>query len=213
MTAFPNGCIKQRDNETYAVRVTPLAGVVSPEELESVAAVARKYEVPLLKITSGERIALIGLKEDQVNPACEEIPLPIGGHYIQACPGNRWCKLGVQDALAVAEEFEKRFATMATPAKIKIGISGCPTCCAESYVRDIGLVGTKKGWNVLIGGNSGGRARIADVLAEGLSAQEALETVTAFLAYYNELGKKKQRVARFVEQHGIETIREAVLQA
>jgi NAD(P)H-nitrite reductase large subunit len=213
MSALPNGCVKQRDNETYAIRVTPLSGVVTPEELETVASVARKHNVPMLKITSGQRIALIGLGEEQVHSACGELPFPVGGHYIQACPGNQWCKLGVQNALNLAAKIEERFASAPVPAKIKIGVSGCPTCCAESYVRDIGLVGTRKGWTMVIGGNSGGRARIAEVLAEDLTADQALETVATFLAHYNEHGKKKQRVARFVEQHGIEAIREAVLQA
>lgn len=211
MSDLPKGTILQRDKETYAVRVTPPSGVVTPEELESVAAVARKYDVPLVKITSGQRFALIGLKEADVMPACGELPFRVAGHYVQACPGNDWCQLAKQNALSVAREMEEKFRTFDGPAKIKMGVSGCATCCAESYVRDIGLVGSSKGWHVLVGGNSGGRARIADVLAKDLSKEEALDLLERFLEYYKANGKKKQRVARFIEAEGIEAIRSALL--
>jgi NAD(P)H-nitrite reductase large subunit len=72
-------------------------------------------------------------------------------------------------------------------------------------------VGTSKGWNILVGGNSGGRARIADVLAKDLPDDEAVGLLERFLEYYKTNGKTKQRVARFVEARGIESIREALL--
>jgi NAD(P)H-nitrite reductase large subunit len=210
MSNLPASCIAQRDKETYAVRITPRSGVVTPDELEAVAKVAREHNVPLVKITSGQRFALIGLKEEAVNPACEALPYKLAGHYVQACPGNAWCKFGTQDSLAMSDAIDQRFSSAAVPAKIKFGVSGCPICCAESYVRDIGLVGSRKGWTIVLGGNSGSRARIADVLTEGLSTEEALDCIDRFLDYYRENGKKKQRVARFVEAHGIDAIREAL---
>jgi NAD(P)H-nitrite reductase large subunit len=211
MSDMPKGTILQRDKETYAIRVTPPSGVVTPQELEAVAAVARKYDVPMLKITSGQRFALIGLKEKDLHAACSELPFRVAGHYVQACPGNQWCQLARQNALEMAGVIEKKFRTFDGPAKIKMGVSGCGTCCAESYVRDIGLVGTSKGWNILVGGNSGGRARIADVLAKDLPDDEAVGLLERFLEYYKTNGKTKQRVARFVEARGIESIREALL--
>lgn len=211
MTTLPPGCIQQRDKETYAIRTTPTAGMVTPEELETVARVARKYNVPVVKITTGQRFALIGLKEENVHQACEELPFKIAGHYVQACAGNQWCKFGVQDAQGMAVEIEKRYGAIPVLAKIKIGISGCPICCAESYVRDIGIIGSRKGWTVVVGGNSASKARIAEVLAENLSSQEVFDHIDRFLAYYNENGKKKQRISRFVAEKGIEAIQKALL--
>lgn len=206
MSDLPKGCVLQRDKETYAIRVTPPSGVVSPDQLEAVAAVARKYDVPVVKLTSAQRFALIGLKEADVKAAAEELPFPYGGHYVQACPGDSWCKLGMQDTDAMAREMEKRFAGAAVPAKIKMGVSGCPMCCSESYTRDIGLVGTRKGWTVVVGGNAGARARVGDVLAQELLQDAALDLIERFLDYYRENGKTKQRVARFVEAKGIDVI-------
>jgi len=84
-------------------------------------------------------------------------------------------------------------------------------CCGESYLRDIGLIGKIKGWTVTFGGNSGGRPRVADVLAENLSRAEALQLVDRCIAFYNANGKKKERTARLVERLGSEAVKEAIL--
>jgi NAD(P)H-nitrite reductase large subunit len=108
-------------------------------------------------------------------------------------------------------ELEKLYVGMDLPAKVKIGVSGCPFCCAESYVRDIGLIGRKKGWVVTFGGNSGGRPRIGDVIAEDVGDDEAVALVRRCLEYYRDNVDKKLRTARFVEKKGIDAIKQAIL--
>lgn len=97
------------------------------------------------------------------------------------------------------------------PGKIKIGISGCPRCCGESHTRDIGLIGTNKGWTVIFGGNGGTRPRIGDVIAKNLSREEALDLVQRLLEYYQIHAKGKERTARFMERIGIDTLRSDLL--
>jgi NAD(P)H-nitrite reductase large subunit len=108
-------------------------------------------------------------------------------------------------------ELEKRFHGVETPAKLKVGVSGCPMTCAEGYVRDIGLIGKRSGWIVTFGGNSGGRPRIAEVVAEGLTSEQAIGLVDKLVAYYRQNGKKRERVARMVERLGIAAVKAAVL--
>ncbi len=61
--------------------------------LEKIAAVARTYQVPLVKITSGQRFILIGMNENDLaairrdlGPLAEEQPRILG----QVCPGLPW---------------------------------------------------------------------------------------------------------------------------
>jgi NAD(P)H-nitrite reductase large subunit len=96
------------------------------------------------------------------------------------------------------------------PAKVKFGVSGCPFCCGESYVRDVGLIGTKKGWNVIFGGNSGAKARVGDLLAKGLDKDAAIDLVKRALEYYKENGKKKERTARFMNRTGVDALKSAL---
>lgn len=213
----PRGAILQRDKKTYAIVPRTPAGLLNPDFLENVAAVARKYEIPIIKITSGQRLALVGLEKEQVEPAWSDLQTGVGKavelclHYVQACPGNSVCKFGVDDSLGLGLEIEEMYEGEDFPAKLKFGISGCPFCCAESYMRDIGAFAKQKGWTVIVGGNSGGRPRIGDILAQDVSREEVIRLSRKFLAYYKENGRKKERAARFVERVGIEAVKKAVL--
>ena len=217
MSEKPEGSILQRDKETYAIVPRTPAGVLSVETLEKLVEVIKKYDVPLTKITSGHRLALVGIKADDVDKVWDELGTGIGRatelclHYVQACPGNQVCSLGVQDSLGMGIEIEKRYAEVETPAKLKIGVSGCPMTCSEGYVRDIGLIGKRSGWTVTYGGNSGGRPRIADVIAEKLEKDEVLVLFDKLVDFYVQNGKKRERVARMVDRLGIEEIKAAVL--
>jgi NAD(P)H-nitrite reductase large subunit len=213
MDDAPKGAILQRDKKTYAIVPRTPAGMVSPEILEGVMKVVRQYNIPITKITSGQRLALVGIKKEDINPVWDALQMDVGRaielclHYVQACPGSAVCTYGQQDSLGLGLDIETFFYGYQLPAKVKIGVSGCPFCCGESYVRDIGIIGKNKGWIVTFGGNSGSRPRIADVLAKDLSKDEVIELIKKCLAYYKDNAKKKERTARFVNRIGIEEMK------
>ena len=141
MTETLEGAILQRDKETYAIVPRLPMGVLTPEILEKLASVARKYNVRIIKITSGQRIALVGLKPEDVNKAWEDLKMDVGPaeglcvHYVQACPGTETCKFGQGDSLGLASRIEKMYVGKkdVIHAKTKFGISGCRLNCAESF--------------------------------------------------------------------------------
>jgi len=213
----PDGAILQRDKVTWAIVPRTPAGLLTPEFMENLARVVRKHNIPITKITSGHRLALVGVKKDEIEEIRAELGAGIGRalelclHYVQACPGNTVCSLGVRDSLGMGQLLEKRYMGVDLPAKLKIGVSGCPMTCSEGYVRDIGLIGKRGGWIVAFGGNSGGRPRVADVIAEGLEDDAAVALVDKLVEFYQANGKKKERTARLVERLGIEAVKAAVL--
>ena len=217
MPEHPRGAILQRDKQTYAIVPRTPVGLVSAEDLENIARVVRTYDIPVVKITSGQRFALVGIRPADVDRIWDELNMDVGKatelclHYVQACPGTAVCKFGVQDSLGLGIEIEKFFAGMDLPAKVKIGISGCPFCCGESYVRDIGIFAKKHGWTLIVGGSSARRPRIGDVLADDLSSDEVIDLTKRFLEYYREKAKKKERTARFVDRVGFENMKDAIV--
>jgi len=217
MSDRPKGAIMQRDKKSYAIVPRTPMGLVTPDILENIAKVVRKYEIPVIKITSAQRMALVGMKPEIVDQVWKELGMDVGPavevcvHYVQACPGNTLCKFGVQDSLGLGGKLEKIFVGTQLPAKAKMGISGCPMNCAESYVRDFGVFGKRSGWNVIFGGNAGGHPRIGDVIAEGLTEDEVIDLAKRCFDYYGSNAKKKQRTARFIERIGIEEFKKAVL--
>ncbi len=217
MPEVPKGAFIQRDEQTYAIVPRTPMGLVTPEILEKIAGVARKHQIPIIKITSAQRMALVGIKPESVSQIWAELGMDIGPavevcvHYVQACPGTAVCKFGIQDSLGLGEELEKLFVGTDLPAKAKIGISGCPRNCAEGYVRDFGAFGKKSGWTVTFGGNSGARPRIGDVVAEDLSSNKVVALAQRCFEYYRDNAKPKERTARFMDRTGIEELKKAVL--
>jgi NAD(P)H-nitrite reductase large subunit len=213
----PRGAILQRDKKTYAIVPRMPVGVVSLENLEDIVKAVKKYNIPIIKITSGQRLALVGVEKGDIDGVWQDLKMDVGKatelclHYVQACPGNDFCKYGVRDSLGLGREIEEFFLGMALPAKVKIGVSGCPFSCAESYVRDIGMFGKKSGWTFIFGGSSSRRPRIGDVIAEDLTRQEIIALAKRCLEFYAAQGNKKERVARFVERMGIDAVKKAVL--
>jgi NAD(P)H-nitrite reductase large subunit len=217
MSEGPMGAILQRDKTTYAIVPRTPVGLVSPENLEAITAVVRKYGIPIVKITSGQRLALVGIRKEDVESVWKELGMDMGKatelcvHYVQACPGTSVCRFGLQDSLGLGIELEKLFVGMELPAKVKIGVSGCPMTCGESYVRDIGVMGRKTGWTLIVGGNSGGKPRIGDVIAEDITREQVIDITRKCLEYYRDNARKKERTASFIERTGIEDLKKAVL--
>lgn len=188
-------------------------GLITPDYLDLVAAIARKHKIPFLKITGAQRIAIGGHDQDVAEEIWQEMgqtsmpQKPVGIHYIQACPGARWCKYGRQDSLALGEKIESAFMDMPLPAKTKVGISGCQFNCCESYIRDIGVFGTTKGWNLVFGGNGGGAPRIGDVVGEGLIDEDVLTMIEHCLNYYAENARKMERTGRLMRRTSLDDLK------
>jgi NAD(P)H-nitrite reductase large subunit len=211
-----NGAILQRDGTTYAIVPRTPVGLVTPDDLERIAAVVRRYAIPVVKITSGQRFALVGVQREDLPQVWRDLGMDVGRavelclHYVQACPGTTVCTYGMQDSLGLGMEIEKFFLGMDLPAKVKIGVSGCPFCCAESFVRDIGVFGKKSGWNLVVGGSSARRPRVGDLIREQLTHEQVIALVQRTLEYYRDHAKKNERLARFVDRIGIEQIKDAL---
>jgi len=212
------GVIRQRgkDDIRYAVAPHLPCGIVKPDQLRALADVAERYEVSELKVTSAARIAVIGIKEDDVDGVWKDLGMDPGHatglcvRSIKVCPGIQYCRLALQDSLDMGMKLDEIYHGMVLPSKMKMGVSGCKVQCAENCIKDISVYGTQKGWTVQIGGNGSARPRLADVLVEDLDSQAALDMVAKVVAYYRE-HSKRERVGRMVDRIGLKTIKEALL--
>jgi NAD(P)H-nitrite reductase large subunit len=211
------GVIIQRDKQTYAVAPHIPCGVVTPAILRKIADVAEKYEAQALKITSAARIAIVGVKEQDVESIWSEIGMSPGSatglcvRSVKACPGTTFCKRGQQDSLSLGLELDSKYHGMELPGKLKIGVSGCPNQCAETCIKDIGLVGTLKGWRVLAGGNGGARPRLAQEIARDISKEQALDIIDKIVEFYKSNGKKHQRLGALMENMSLEEFKAAAI--
>ncbi len=217
MSETTSGAILQRDTKTYAIMVGNPAGIVTPADLERVSTVARKYAIPVIKLTSGQRIILAGIFPPDLPSVFADLgslAAPDTGpcvKFVQACLGTGMCRYGSQDSIGLAGIIEERVSGISFPAKVKIGVSGCQRCCSESQIRDVGIIATIHGWIISFGGNGGTKPRIGDLIAWNLSADDTVDCVVRLLEYYRGNAKPRERTARFMERTGMKRLRSELL--
>jgi len=210
------GAIPQRDKKTYAIAPHIPCGVVTPDLLRKLADVAEKYEAQAMKITGATRIAIVGLKEEDIDKAWEELGTDKGAavglcvRSIRACPGTTFCSIAKQDALGIGMKLDVLYHGLELPGKFKMAVSGCKLSCAESWVRDVGLIGEADGWKLVAGGNVGASPRIADELITGLNDDQAIDAAKKVIEFYRENAKKGERLGKLINRMGLESLKEAV---
>ena len=107
-------------------------------------------------------------------------------------------------------KLDEKYHGLQLPGKFKLGVSGCPNQCAETCIKDIGLVGAPKGWKLLVGGNGGAKARLSLELAKDLSTERALELIDKIIEFYKSNAKTHQRLGAMIEKMGFEQFKSAV---
>ncbi|ANE48117.1 nitrite reductase [Paenibacillus swuensis] len=205
----------QKDG-TYSVIPRIYGGVTSPAELKRIAEVAEKFEVPTVKFTGGQRIDLLGVKKEHLTQMWEDLDMPSGYAYgkalrtVKTCVGDTYCRFGTADAMGMGIQLEKRFERLNTPAKVKMAVSGCPRNCAESGIKDLGVVAIDGGWELYAGGNGGVKVRAGDLMMVVKTESEVIEYTEAYLQYYRETGIYGERTSEWVKRLGIDTIKEVI---
>jgi nitrite reductase (NADH) large subunit len=208
----------QKDG-TFSVVPQMRGGVTTPEQLRRIADVAEKYAVPMVKLTGGQRIDLLGIKKEDLPKVWADLGMPSGFAYgksfrtVKTCVGQEFCRFGLGDSTKLGVELETRMQGMESPAKMKLSVSGCPRNCAESYVKDVGIVAIEGGrWEIYIGGAAGAHVRKGDLLATTDDAETAKKLTARFLQYYRENGKWLERTYAFVPRIGLDRIKAVVVE-
>ncbi|MCZ8518678.1 MULTISPECIES: nitrite reductase large subunit NirB [Paenibacillus] len=205
----------QKDG-TYSVVPRIYGGVTSPGELKRIAEVAEKFDVPMVKFTGGQRLDLLGVKKEDLPKMWAELDMPSGYAYgkalrtVKTCVGSTFCRFGTQDSIQMGIDLEKRFERLNTPAKVKLAVSGCPRNCAESTIKDFGVIAIDGGWELYVGGNGGVKVRASELLCKVKTEEEVQEWAGAFLQYYREAAKWNERTSEWVSRVGLESIKEAL---
>ncbi|ALC91493.1 nitrite reductase [Bacillus sp. FJAT-18017] len=205
----------QKDG-TYSVVPRMYGGVTTAQDLKKIAEVAEKYDVPLVKLTGGQRIGLFGLNKEDLPAVWEELGMPSGYAYgktlrtVKTCVGAKFCRYGTQDSMGLGIELEKKFERLDTPHKTKMGVSACPRNCAEAGIKDFGIVGIDGGWEIYVGGNGGTDLRAGDLLDTVKTKEEVIELIGAFMQYYRETAVYLERTSKWVERVGLDHVKKVL---
>jgi nitrite reductase (NADH) large subunit len=205
----------QKDG-TYSVVPRMYGGVTSAADLKKIAEVAEKYNVPLVKLTGGQRIGLFGVKKEDLPAMWEELDMPSGYAYgktlrtVKTCVGAQFCRYGTQDSMALGIMLEKKFERLDTPHKVKMGVSACPRNCSEAGIKDIGFVGIDGGWEIYVAGNGGVDLRAGELLSTVKTVEDVMEMTGAYLQYYRETANYLERTSKWIDRVGLKHVQEVL---
>jgi nitrite reductase (NADH) large subunit len=206
----------QKDG-TYSVVPRMWGGQTSADELRRIADVVDKYRIPTVKVTGGQRMDLLGVKKEDLPGVWKDLGMPSGHAYAKAlrtvktCVGSEWCRFGTQDSTRMGQELERALWRMYAPHKVKLAVSGCPRNCAESGIKDVGVIGVDSGWEIYVAGNGGIKTEVAQFLCKVATHDEVLEHAGAFLQLYREEGWYLERTVHFVARVGLDYVKKRVL--
>jgi nitrite reductase (NADH) large subunit len=208
----------QKDG-TFSVVPEMPGGVTTPAELMRIAEVAVKYDVPLVKLTGGQRIDLVGVTKDDLPRVWADLDMPAGWAWAKSyrtcksCIGTDYCRFGLGDSMGLAKKIEGRFRGIDSPGKLKLATAGCPRNCSEAMVKDVGAVAVGDDrWEIYIGGAAGSQIRKGDVLCTVTGEDAVLQMTGRFMQWYRENAKWKERTHTFVERMGIERVRAVIVE-
>ncbi|MFK0039475.1 nitrite reductase large subunit NirB [Paenarthrobacter sp. NPDC090517] len=207
----------QRDG-TFSVVPQMKGGVTSVQQLRRIADVAEKHRIPMIKLTGGQRIDLLGVPKEDLPQVWADLDMRSGYAYgksfrtVKTCVGKDYCRFGTGDSTGLGIGLESRFQGIEAPAKLKLAVSGCPRNCAESLVKDVGVVAVEGGrWEIYVGGAAGAHIRKGDLLVTVDTPEEVTLLVGRFMQYYRENANWLERTYAFVPRVGIEHLRRVIL--
>ena len=209
----------QKDG-TFSVVPRMWGGLTTPAELRAIADIAEKHRVPLVKMTGGQRIDLVGIPKASLPAVWAELAaagMVSGQAYakglrtVKTCVGKSWCRFGTQDSMGLGVKLEKLMCGSWTPAKVKLAVSGCPRNCSEVTVKDIGVICVDSGYDIHIAGAAGLHVRATDLLGHADTEDEALEICAAVLQAYREQAVYLDRLYKWSEKVGLDSVRAQII--
>ena len=207
----------QKDG-TYSVIPRMWGGATNSSELRRIADVVDKFKIPTVKVTGGQRLDLLGIKKEDLPAVWKDLDMPSGHAYAKAlrtvktCVGSEWCRFGTQDSTRMGQELERALWRMQAPHKVKLAVSGCPRNCAESGIKDVGVIGVDSGWEIYVAGNGGIKTEVAQFFCKVKTHEEVLEYSGAFLQLYREEGWYLERTVHYVNRVGLDSCKKKVVE-
>lgn len=216
MSVYGNLQKIRNGKRTYAITPHIPGGFILPDDLIKIGEVAKKYK-GVLKLTSGQRILITNLKQEDLPAIWEELGMEPAVKVqnslknVEICPAN-YCKRSKYPTIGIGMKISKRFHGMELPCRTKIGVAGCKNACTSVYSKDIGvMVDLDSTFYITVGGSAGYYPRSADLVTRGLCEEAAFNLVKTIIYYYKNTANPGEKLGDFIDRISIETFRKEVL--
>ena len=213
---------QKQDGLVYIGASVPV-GQMTAKQLNRVADLADSYGTGEVRLTVWQNLIIPNVKTafaatvakslKKLGFPCEQSNLKSG---FVACTGNRYCKFAATDtkghAIAMMEYLDKR---VKLDKPVNIHYTGCAHSCAQHFMGDIGLLGTKvktesgEGYHITVGGGFGENRKIGRQIFSGVAFESLGDTLEAMLKGYLSRRIDAESFHTFCNRHTVGQLQEA----
>lgn len=209
---------KIRDGKrTFGITPHIPGGFITVDIMQKIVDVTKKYN-GILKITSGQRILITNLKQEDLTNIWDELGMEPAVRTqnsiknVEMCPAG-YCKRSKFNTISTGMKLSKKYQWMEMPCRTKIGVAGCRNACGSVYSKDIGVIADKTGFIVAAGGSGGYNPRMADIIAQDVTEKQALNLIDSIIDYYKEFAEAGEKLGFFIDRIDIEKFKQEVIKA
>lgn len=193
-------------------------GHITPKQMLRVAELADLYGSGEVRLTVWQNFIIPNVPDAFVptlKRALEKAGLPVKQSNLAsgviACTGNSYCKFAQANtkghALDLIKHLEKK---LELDQPVNIHVTGCPNSCAQHYMGDIGLLGTKvqgvDGYHVFVGGGFGKHQAVGRQIFTGVTATEIPTTLENMLRVYLKKRDGHETFQQFTIRHDLNAL-------
>ena len=220
------GSHPQKQKGLHWLGVVLPVGKITAEQMRGIGKIAEKFGDGDIRLTVWQNLLISGVAEDRVaaaQAAIEAIGLSTKATSIRAglvaCTGSAGCRLALSDTKRHAEEIAHWCeARVQLDGPLNIHLTGCPNSCAQHYIGDIGLVGTKvqvsedgdqvEGYHIVVGGGFGPDAACGREVYHDVKADDAPQAVERMLkAYLGHRASADEGFLAFTRRHDVDALK------
>jgi len=224
------GAHRQKQDGYFWLGIALPVGKLTAVQMRGIATIANQLGDGDIRLTVWQNLLISGVPQARLaeaKVAIAALSLSTQATSIRAglvaCTGNAGCRLAMSDtkrhAEAIAQWCESR---VALDCPLNIHLTGCPNSCAQHYIGDIGLLGTKtqasgqaadeedaaEAYNIHVGGGFGPQAQCGREIYREVKADDAPATIERMLkAYLLHRAGPQESFANFTRRHDIDALK------
>jgi ferredoxin-nitrite reductase len=209
------GVHPQSQQGLHYIGVSVPVGRLPVSQMRAVADIAEEFGSGALRLTVWQNLILPNIPAERIDLAVEclhaaGLESTAGGvlRGTVACTGNRGCRYAATDTKAHAVELANLLdARFKIDQPVNLHVTGCPHSCAQHYVGDIGLLGTKikgkEGYQVVVGGGSDQDQGLAREIIPSVAYSDLPPMLESLFAAYVEQRSPDESFLEFSRRHSI----------
>jgi len=219
------GVHPQRQSGLSYLGVAVPVGRLTVKQIRGLANISEQHGSGTLRLTVWQNLLISDVPDAEIAAAeasVKALGLDLNAGPIRsglvACTGNTGCKFALTNTKGQALELAERLeAAVALDQPLNVHLTGCPNSCAQHFVADIGLLGTKvgddmvEGYDVFVGGGAGAEQRLGRPLLRAVPFPDLAPKLARVLETYLAHRRGSEETFRaFSERHSVEALTELI---